>query len=290
MMKKKFSFFLACLFILTSAASVAHAEDSSASDTKNLSDSPEYTQIRSLEEEMVTWIGQMIYIDQDIPEDFHPEIEYDNASKIYVDTNLEEQSFTSQDEIMSYLKSQNYVWVIPVDASLDGASFSVTVARATNQDIQIQPGGEVGQSNTSEGKWSITEVATYTTDSYKQQMETETTPIDDHVFIGGIPGLHYPIALCFADGEAKYWKDLGSSYSALEEMPQARLENTTLYNYEQVMNVLQDSQVAPYLSGQELQEKETLLSSPIIWIFAIGIALIVVIGGVLFFEKKRRSK
>lgn len=289
-MKKKFSFFLACLFILTSAASVAHAEDSSASDTKNLSDSPEYTQIRSLEEEMVTWIGQMIYIDQDIPEDFHPEIEYDNASKIYVDTNLEEQSFTSQDEIMSYLKSQNYVWVIPVDASLDGASFSVTVARATNQDIQIQPGGEVGQSNTSKGKWSITEVATYTTDSYKQQMETETTPIDDHVFIGGIPGLHYPIALCFADGEAKYWKDLGSSYSALEEMPQARLENTTLYNYEQVMNVLQDSQVAPYLSGQELQEKETLLSSPIIWIFAIGIALIVVIGGILFFEKKRRSK
>lgn len=287
-MKKKCLMLLSLLLIVMGNITVLAADGESHGE-EILIKSEAYQEIKKEEAYVKESIATLLYGEsgEEIPKEFHPVLQYDQAEKVYIDTGIENRNLVKEEEIRNFLSQCNYVWVIP--AEVDGKNIQVTAAKGRPLDPERSKElteEERKKIKENEGKWEITEVAVREMEPYARQMENMSDLADEYVLVGGIPGLRMPIAIGFKDGEAKYWIELGYQYEILEEMPKTRTVQDGIFDYSAVKDRLEKYDGDPNLLGGG-QSHESGANEKMFLIG--GIAACVVIGIVAVYFIKRRA-
>lgn len=283
-MKKKCLILLSLLLIVMGNIIVFAADGE-----ETLIKSEAYQEIKKEEAYVKESIATLLYGEngEEIPEEFHPVLQYEQAEKVYIDTGIENQNLVKEDEIRNFLSQCNYVWVIPVE--VDGKNIQVTAAkgRPLNPERSKELTEEEREKiKENEGKWEITEVAVREMEPYARQMENMSGLMEEYVLVGGIPGLRMPIAIGFKDEEAKYWIELGYQYEILEEMPKTGTAQDGVFDYSAVKDRLEEYNGETNLLGSE-QSDELEANNKIVWIG--GVTACVIIGSVLIYYMRRRA-
>lgn len=283
-MKKKCLILLSLLLIVMGNIIVFAADGE-----ETLIKSEAYQEIKKEEAYVKESIATLLYGEngEEIPEEFHPVLQYEQAEKVYIDTGIENQNLVKEDEIRNFLSQCNYVWVIPVE--VDGKNIQVTAAkgRPLNPERSKELTEEEREKiKENEGKWEITEVAVREMEPYARQMENMSGLMEEYVLVGGIPGLRMPIAIGFKDEEAKYWIELGYQYEILEEMPKTGTAQDGVFDYSAVKDRLEEYNGETNLLGSG-QSDELEANNKIVWIG--GVTACVIIGSVLIYYMRRRA-
>lgn len=283
-MKKKCLILLSVLLIVMGNIIVFAADGE-----ETLIKSEAYQEIKKEEAYVKESIATLLYGEngEEIPEEFHPVLQYEQAEKVYIDTGIENQNLVKEDEIRNFLSQCNYVWVIPVE--VDGKNIQVTAAKG--RPLNTERSKELTEEERekikeNEGKWEITEVAVREMEPYARQMENMSGLMEEYVLVGGIPGLRMPIAIGFKDEEAKYWIELGYQYEILEEMPKTGTAQDGVFDYSAVKDRLEEYNGETNLlcSGQS---GELEANNKIVWIG--GVTACVIIGSMLIYYMRRRA-
>ncbi len=164
-----------------------------------------------------------------------PSIDYENAIKVYINTGIHNASESDQDVIMEWLDKSDYVWVLPLE--YNGVNMQVTLARGESLSEELVNAAteeERERIDNREGNWKVSEIAIGRPDNYKEQIENLGEDFDRVVFVGGIPGVQYPLALGFKDGKARSFVSIGYSQGILEEgnVTYSEKTGTAMYDYE----------------------------------------------------------
>ena len=220
--------------------------------SENLENTAEFAEIENLETEMrsetETFLKQQGIVFNDL------KINYDKVAKIYIDMDISEITSMKETDIKNFLDEQDYVWVIPVEGITDTSEgyVKVTVARGAplREEIAHLLTEEGKQRiKEQEGKWKISEIALVTQEVYTSQLDKKEDLIDGYSIVGGVRGMHHPIAIGYKDGEAKYWISLGFSYEALESRAlyvsyslksDAKIQEDGVYDYQMVKDILDE--------------------------------------------------
>lgn len=164
-----------------------------------------------------------------------PSIDYEDAIKVYINTGIQNVSSSDQSVVMEWLNKSDYVWVLPIE--YNGENIQVTLVRGKDlreEFVNAATAEEREAIDNREGNWKISEIATGRPDNYKDQIENLGEDFDSVVFVGGIPGVQYPLALGFKDGKARAFVSIGYSQGILEEgnVTHSEKTGTAMYDYE----------------------------------------------------------
>jgi len=169
-------------------------------------------------------------------------IDYEEAIKVYINTGIQNVSSSDQSVVMEWLSKSDYVWVLPME--YNGENMQVTLARGKDlreEFVNVATAEEREAIDNREGNWKISEIATGRPDNYKKQIENLEENFDRVVFLGGIPGVQYPVALGFKDGKAQSFISIGYSQGILEEgkVTYSEKTGTAMYEYEEAIEQMQ---------------------------------------------------
>lgn len=164
-----------------------------------------------------------------------PSLDYEDAIKVYINTGIQNVSFSDQSVVMEWLNKSDYVWVLPIE--YNGENIQVTLARGKGLREEFVNAATVEEReaiDNREGNWKVSEIATGRPDNYKDQIESLGEDFDSVVFVGGIPGVQYPVALGFKDGKARSFVSIGYGQGILEEgnVTYSEKNGTAMYDYE----------------------------------------------------------
>lgn len=292
-------FSLAMLFLKFTA----QAEDVTKvpiDETDILTESSDFKKIKELEDEMLRRMRSM-YDGEDLPSDFPKKIDYSQAVKIYINTEIQELETNKEVEIVDLLKQSNYVWVIPIKISEENFKIIVAKGLALNKNnVYLLTEGEQQKILENEGKWSISSVSRGVGEAYLSYLADNSAiegDCDKVVIIGGIPGMHEPVALGFAYGKAESWYSLGFSYPIIESMKSSsRLKirkgiDSGKYDFESVMKasqsyVINDGDTTSGGAGGSIVEEYTSL-----YFITVPVVIIsIIVAGTYFLYFRRNRK
>ena len=167
-----------------------------------------------------------------------PNIDYEEAIKVYINTGIQNFSSSDQAVVMEWLSKSDYVWVLPFEQN--GENIQVTLARGKDlreEFVNAATAEEREAIDNREGNWKVSEIAIGRPDNYKKQIENLGEDFDSVVFVGGIPGVQYPVALGFKDGKAQSFVSIGYGQGILEEgkVTYSEKTGTAMYEYEEAI-------------------------------------------------------
>ncbi len=246
---------LSAILMLCIGSTTAFAKES-IDYGKSLTEYEYYEEIYVLDEEIMEEVTE-IYLLENPTEvnksltDF-PDINYEEAIKVYVDTGIQNFSVSDQTTIEDWLSKSDYVWVIPLE--YNGVNIQVTLARgkSLNEEmINALTEEEREMIENRAGKWNVSEIAYGRPDNYKEQIDNLGVDYDRVVFIGGIPGIQYPLALGFKDGMAHSFASIGYSQGILEEgnVTYSRRTGSAMYDFEEAVEQMQSYEATLLPSG-----------------------------------------
>ncbi len=216
---------LCCAFLLSFAPAVG-AFNYSDYDMETLTESADFDEISQMEEEMLENIVELYTSEYgQEPSDIPEHIDYSNAVKIYIDTDVLALNTDDAETILNALTAGDYVWVI--ETTIDDVAAEVTLARGEplNEERTASLTEEERESiRQQEGKWGIT--ATGITPkgetkkaSYVQKLTTifennedTLSDVEQIAIAGGIPAFRYPIAIAFDGEKATQWLSFGEDF------------------------------------------------------------------------------
>ena len=225
---------------------------------KNLTEYGYFEDIYALDEEIMKELKEIYLLEH--PEGGEqalagfPSIDYEDAIKVYINTGIHNVSESDQNVIMEWLSKSDYVWVLPLE--FNGENMQVTLARGKDLSEELVNAATEEERETidnREGNWKVSEIAIGRPDNYREQMENLGEDFDTVVFVGGIPGVQYPVALGFKDGEAQSFVSIGYSQGILEEgnVTYSKKVGNVMYDFKEAMEQMQsyDSTLLPSGGG-----------------------------------------
>ncbi len=185
-----------------------------------------------------------------------PRIDYEEAIKVYINTGIQNFSSSDQAVVMEWLSKSDYVWVLPL--AYKGENMQVTLARGKDlreEFVNAATAEEREAIDNREGNWKVSEIAIGRPDNYKKQMENLGEDFDSVVFVGGIPGIQYPVALGFKDGKAQSFVSIGYGQGILEEgkVTYSEKTGTAMYDFEEAIELLQSEEADGYSATVDMR-------------------------------------
>ena len=196
-----------------------------------LETSDDFQEIRLLEDDIR---NNFSWIVDEVPES----IDFSQAVRIYVDTNLVNLKSTQQEVFLEALEDCNYVWVVPLEAN--GEWYSVTIARGlpfNGDDRGVLTEEDIEYIRNMEGKWHITETISGGVAGYYSQLMNygdEILNYDRIIFVSSQPGMRMPIAIGFSDGSARSWISLGYKYPVISNAENTSGNDNGIYDFETI--------------------------------------------------------
>lgn len=289
------------LFLLGATAQAEDLEEVPMKETDILSKSADFKAIKKLEADMLFELEYLYEGSEVVSPDIPERIDYSEAVKIYVNTDIQYLETNEKSEIETQLEKSIYVWVIPMKIS--GENVRITLAKGlplNEENANILSEEEKKEIRANEGNWTITEVARGVTESYLSQLASNSDvkeECDEVVLIGGIPGMHEPVALGFDDGKAENLYSLGYSYPIVNSMKSNSRYNIKKgisdekYDFETIMKASQSYDTSENTlsggagGGGSIVGEESYTS---IYIVVVPVIIIsVIVAGVYFLYFKR---
>ncbi len=243
------SFFILAFLVFSGVSAAAY--DVGGQLEKLDVDSQDYKEIVELRgaiESQVKSASEMVQGDQ-VSDGF--KIEFESAQKIYVDTDIFALETTDADAIQDALNAGNYVWLLPV--IVGGDKYQVTIARGLplRKDVEFTD-DEIQRIKANEGKWCISSVGCpdETIKDYEDiigdmldalSYDKDITQIS---LCGGLPFIHYPVAVVMSEGKADLvipTVDLevaGTEEQIQKIKPKSAAETDNVYLYEGIMDAV----------------------------------------------------
>lgn len=221
-MKKVFAFLLSFSLLLGMSITVWAAE--------NVNDD-----LSGLTEEIVTTSNDL-FGDKLSREIVAGDINYNNAFKIYVGTNIFETDVTSIEEIPQVFGNDGYIYELPI--YIDGSTLIVNIAKGQelNENIEFT---EEERNNilNNIGKWQVTAIKYYENESvnYITELQNKIVTVPENtVLVGGLPCFRYAVALL--PDEAGAIKELVplSDVPGIENIASFISDSENSYNYTEV--------------------------------------------------------
>lgn len=279
-MRKWIGLFLIILFL-----GLIHSENVFAAEAKIpiaeddlLVTSSDFEEIQLLENDIR---NNFSWFTDGVPES----IDFSQAVKIYVDTDLVNLKSTQQEVLFEALSESNYVWVVPL--KVKGECYSVTIARGLpyngdNRGVLTEE--DIEHIRSMEGKWHITETMSGGAESYYSQLMNYGDEILDYdriIIVSGQPGMRMPIAIGFSDGEARSWISLGYSYPVISDAENTSGNNKGIYDFETIAK------------PARRYDDRCIVENPLtIWFYIIAIFVCAVVIGILIMRyiKKKHAE
>lgn len=187
-MRKLLTVILPVLTLLVMSTTALAATDSS-DDISNLTD------------EIITTTNDLL--SDKLPNNItSANINYDNAYKIYVGTNVFKMDTTNINDLTNAFGSDGYIYELPI--YIDGNTIIVNIAKGQplNENAELTE-AERQEILSKVGKWSVTGVKYYEgeTVNYKIELQKMLNDVPKNVIlVGGLPHFRYAVAL-IADDE-----------------------------------------------------------------------------------------
>lgn len=280
---RKLFILLAGLFLLSNAKIDSHA---AGDESEKLINATEFELIKELKDQMLSETKEFLESESIKFNDIT--VGFSEASKVYVDSDISNTNTVNENDIMTFLKQGDYVWVIPaygIDES-SNQNVTITVAKALPYDekrCQVLSEEEKQLVKEEAGKWSISEIGISENTPYTEQMKQIGNMVDSYTIVGGLKGMFQPVAIGFQNGEAKYWISLGYDYELLQDGSKGAKVNEGVYDYESIKEKMDAYKDAENVSGGGNGSQERNRYSIILPI--ICLLLIAVIGGKRYIKK-----
>ena len=193
-MRKILKIFVCFIGIMISASTV------SASKLEILSESEDYEKIVELADEIVS-VTNGGPVEDPFEEGIRvSDIDFDNALKEYIDTQLLTSELLSVSEVESALEQSDYIWIIPIRAY--GHLYEACAVRANGED-----GQPIDQ-------WHISGARGYELDdtpTYIEQLNISLAANPDIVWdnykfrlVGGVDPIRFPVWITFTETQMEY--------------------------------------------------------------------------------------
>lgn len=274
-MKKWFTFLTSIMLLICAAIPVSAATDPN-------------DDLSGLTEEIITTSNDLFSdkLSRDITAD---DIDFSNAFKIYVGTNLFETDVENVAEIPDVFGADGYIYELPI--YLDGDTLIINIAKGQ----PLNGNAEFTDAERQEildnvGKWQVTAVKYYENEivDYKTELEAQVdTVTEDAVLVGGLPYFRYAVALLSDDEGAIQSLVPLSDVPGIEKINTLQTESVSnnVYDYEEVKNYV--NQLPPVADGEagaygflnvEPAEKSItggLVAGVIVLIAFLGISIVI---------------
>lgn len=273
------------IFIIILTIGIIHSENVFAAEPKFpiaeedlLETSDDFKEIRLLEDDIRN--NFLLFVDE-VPES----IDFSQAVRIYVDTNLVNLKSTQQEVLLEALEDSNYIWVVPLKAN--GEWYSVTIARGlpfNGDDRGVLTEEDIEYIRNMEGKWDITETINGGVAGYYSQLMNcgdEIQNYDRIIFVSSQPGMRMPIAIGFSDGSARSWISLGYKYPVISNAENTSGINNGIYDFETIAKLARR------------YDDRCLDKNPLnIWFYIIAIFICAAVAGslVMRYRKKKHAE
>lgn len=270
------------LFIIILTIGLLHSENVFAAESELpiaeedlLVTSGDFEEIQLLEDDIRN--NFFLFVDE-VPKS----IDFSQAVRIYVDTNLVNLKSTQQEVLFEALSDSNYVWVVPL--KVNGECYSVTIARGLpyngdNRGVLTEE--DIEYIRSMEGKWDITETISGGVESYYSQLMNYGDEILDYdriIIVSGQPGMRMPIAIGFSDGEARSWISLGYNYPAISDAENMSGNNRGIYDFESIAKL------------SRRYDDRCIVDNPlIIWFYIIAIFACVAVMGFIVMKYRKKK-
>ncbi len=180
---KKISVFLISALLLLSMVTTAFA-------TSNGDDLSELT------DEIITITNDLFSneLSREITVD---DINYNDAFKIYVGTNIFETNITSVDEIPAVFGDDGYIYELPIYVGDDTIIINIAKGQPLNENVEMTE-SETKNILDSVGNWQATAIKHYNNEivDYSNELQAKTGAITENsVLVGGLPHFVYAVAL-----------------------------------------------------------------------------------------------
>lgn len=270
-----------CLFLIVLTISIIHSENVFAAEPKfhiaeedHLETSDDFKEIRLLEDDIRN--NFLLFVDE-VPES----IDFSQAVRIYVDTDLVNLKSTQQEVLLEALEDSNYVWVVPLKANREW--YSVTIARGlpyNGDDRGVLTEEDIEHIRSMEGKWHITETINGGVAGYYSQLMNygeEILNYDRIIFVSSQPGMRMPIAIGFSDGSARSWISLGYTYPVISNAENTSGNDNGIYDFETIAKLARG------------YDDRCLDKNPLtIWFYIIAIFICAVVIGTLIVRYRKK--
>ena len=179
------------------------------------------------------------------------ELSYDSVYKFYIDTDIFE-SDGWKDPMVKSLEAGEYVYLFQLKNGSQTVLATVALGdKITEEDKKILTNEEYLELVQGEGKWGVSSVQIM--DTSEETMPDQISKIikqgnSDIILAGGVPGLHYPVAVTFRDGKADiiYPLEETSSYMLFgdEKMESSLQKGENGYLYDSVAEAIKENHLA----------------------------------------------
>ena len=273
------------LFLIILTIGIIHSENVFAAEPKFpiaeedlLETNADFEEIRLLEDDIRN--NFLLFVDE-VPDS----IDFSQAVRIYVDTNLVNLKSTQQEVLLEALEASNYVWVIPLKAN--GEWYSVTIARGlpfNGDDRGVLTEEDIEYIRSMEGKWHITETINGGVAGYHSQLMNYGDEIQNYdriIIVSSQPGMRMPIAIGFSDGAARSWISLGYKYPVISSEENTSEKDNGIYDFETIAKLARR------------YDDRCLDKNPLtIWLYVIAIFICAAVAGslVMRYRKKKHAE
>lgn len=287
-MKKNILGLLVVAVLLINASISLKADELPIQENDVLSNSSDYEEISALEDEILSELREISGVSEGLEQ-----IDFSKGIKVYINTDILQLNTDNKESILSELHSGDYVWVIPF--TIDNENYQVTLGKGmplSEEAKEVLTPSQQQHIIEQEGKWGISEISRGTVAPYMEQLENkeELDHYSQVVFIGSIPGIAMPMALCFDSQKATEWVGLGFSYPVIEDNIQTR-SSSDIYDFQTLVAAAKtyDTGNSSDLNGGmgAIASDNNTFSK--ILIYVISFAAVIVIAGVFFIERKKYS-
>ncbi len=202
-----------------------------------------------LTEEIVT-ASNDLFLDKLSREITENDVDFNNAFKIYVGTDLFKTEIDDVEEIPAAFGDDGYIYELPI--YLDGGTLIVNIAKGQPLNESVEFTDEERQEILDNvGKWQVTALKYYDNEivDYTTELEKRTGILTENaVLVGGLPYFRYAVALLpDENGKIENLVPL-SDVPGIENISTLQSDSDHIYNYEEVKNYI--NQLPPLAEDQ----------------------------------------
>lgn len=279
-MKKWFAFLTSVMLLIGTTIPVCAATD----PTDDLS---------ALTEGIIT-ISNDLFSDKLSREITADDVDFNNAFKIYVGTNLFETNVSDIGQISDTFGADGYIYELPI--YLDGSTLIVNIAKGQPLNENAEFTDEERQEILDNvGKWQVTAVKYYDNETvdYATELENKAgVSSENAVLVGGLPYFKFAVALLPDDNGKIQGLVPMSDVPGIENINTFQSSSENVYNYEEVKDYINQ---LPPLAEDEAGAYGFLnvapAENPFNYMLIVGgmtILVIIGVGVIAIYHKKVR--
>lgn len=226
------------------------------------------------------------------------DIDYDNAIKVYVDTNLLENDNLNAENLDENMADSEYIYYLPI--YLNGESIYCTVVKGNEvleETKELLEDEDVERLLSLQNKWYVAQVDIFSNDvNYKRDMEKfikdNYLDVFNMYFVGGLSG-NIPFSAVFSSENNVKFKiiDISNTDDEISEGPgDITTDKDILYSYEDIKAMASDYNLEPEQVGSGGLDMNHFNMNSIIIIVASLLIAVILLVTFLYNKKMQRSK